>query len=350
MATNKKAEVKPTIDDYWWLKKTCNPNDTKNETITVISNIYCLCDFTGIQIEDFEEAINIKPGSLRKILDDTEKEWNDNSTPIDKKDLPIINPSVVEKTSKYFKVSEETLRETAFSPNFYYYTFGQPTSLNVKEANEQNMKLILFIEKITLDCRNYAFNIIEFAKGDENHFEAFYTIEYSGNPSYKFKINKDKKGSIIIMIGSNSMMDKLIFQNNDIVYPMAFRMEEVLHESAERDHQFNKVTNIPTNVFNIMDSFLSGDPVRQEEAPEPSKGWRMPEGFNKTTKPTKVEFPQSKAVQQLNEKLVETVNTEYEDTVISANEDKENKDEAEEPVVEKQTMEEDGQKQPHSVG
>ena len=89
------------------------------------------------------------------------------------------------------------------------------------------MKLILFIEKITLDCRNYAFNITEFAKGDENHFGAFYTIEYNGNPAYRFKINKDGKGSIVIMIGSSSMMDKLIFANNDIVYPMAFRMEEV---------------------------------------------------------------------------------------------------------------------------
>lgn len=350
MATSKKAEAKLTIDDYWWLKRTDNPNDTKNETVTVISNIYCLCDFHGIKIEDYEEAINIKPGSLRKILDDTEKEWNDNSTPIDKKDLPIIDPSVVEKTSRYFKVSEETLRETAFSPNFYYYTFGQPTSLNVKEANEQNMKLILFIEKITLDCRNYVFNITEFAKGDENHFGAFYTIEYKGNPAYRFKINKDGKGSIVIMIGSNSMMDKLVFPNNDIVYPMAFRMEEVLHAAAIRDHQFNKVTNIPTNVFNIMDSFLSGEPIKKEEAPEPSTGWRMPEGFNKVKEPIKVELPKSKTVQELNNEVPETVIKKYDDTVKSASKDEEKKNEAEEPVVEKSFVEEDDKGQKHSVG
>ena len=146
------------------------------------------------------------------------------------------------------------------------------------------------------------------------------------------------------------MMDKLVFPNNDIVYPMAFRMEEVLHAAAERDHQFNKVTNIPTNVFNIMDSFLSGEPIKKEEAPEPSTGWRMPEGFNKVKDPIKVPNPQPKIVQRLNGMPAETIIVEYDNTVISAEEDKEKKDEAEEPVVEKSSVEEDDKGQKHSVG
>lgn len=329
MATNKKTETKPTIEDYWWLQTTKNPDGSKNETITVISNIYCLCDFKGIQLNDFEESINIKPGSLFKILNDTEATWNDDTTPISKQELPIIGDNVVEKASKYFFVSEETLREVPFSPDFYYYTFGQPTSLNVKEANEQNMKLILFIEKITLDCRNYTFNITQFEDGDANHFGAKYEITYINNPAYKFKIQKDQSGSIVILIGS-TMVDKLVFANNDIIYPMASRMEDVLHQAAVRDAQCKKVTRIPTNVFNVMDSFLAGEPIKEEKAPEPSKGWRMPEGFNET------KFEAPKTVQMPTSANVESAITEYaENKVVDKESEKTDTPDEEETVEEK---------------
>ena len=291
MATQKKPDLQPTIDEFWWLQKSCNPDGTKNEAITVISNIYCLCDLQKIDINDFEEEINIKPGSLNKILDDTQKEWNNNDRPISKQELPKIGDNVVEKASKYFNISEETLRETAFSPNFYYYTFGRPTSLNVQEANEENMKLILFIEKITLDCRNFSFNITQFRDGDANHFGAKYEITYINNPMYKFKIEKDDSGAIIIMIG-NTMVDKLIFESNDIVYPVAFRMENILHEAAVRDAQCKKVTRIPSNVFSVMDSFLSNQPLKKEDIPKQEYIKSM-EDFKEVKHEEKIENPVS---------------------------------------------------------
>ena len=268
MATAKKQDSKLAPEDFWWLQNTKNPNDTVNETVTVINNIYCLCDFRGIKLEDFEESINIKPGSLKKILDDTEKEWNDNSTPIEKKELPKIGDNVVEKASEYFYVTEETLRSTALSPDFYYYTFGQPTSLNVQEANAENMKLILFIEKITLDCKNYVFNIEMFEEGDVNHFGAKYEIAYLQEPKYRFKINRDNIGSIYIEVGTGSIVDKLSFRSNHIIFPLLDRMENTLHEAAVRDAECKNrlVTNIPKNVFTVMDGFLGFSTPKKEDA------------------------------------------------------------------------------------
>jgi hypothetical protein len=157
MATNtKKKEVFDPVkvnEDYWWLRSNKNPDGSVNDTITIISNIYCLADFMGMSINDVEKECGEKPGYFRNVLSSIEHEWNDNSQPFSKKILPEIPEEVVEKASKLFYVTVDTLKKTSLSPDFYYYTYGQPTSLNVQEANNENMKLVLFIEKIILDCK-----------------------------------------------------------------------------------------------------------------------------------------------------------------------------------------------------
>ena len=260
MATQKKAvEVKQTIENFWWLQRTDNPDESKNPSITAISNIYCLADFFGMDLSEVEEKCGAKPGYFKKFLDDTEKTWNDDTTPISKQTHPEISHEIVEKASKLFYITEETLYNTALSPNFYYYTFGKPTSLNVKEANDENMKLVLFIEKINLDCQNFIFNIASCVGGDPNHFGAKYELEPADKENgldYRFKVHKDSNdGSIGIVVG-NVVNGTLVFYKGDLVYPLAERMENVLYAAAERDAHCKKVTQIPTNVLGIMGDFL----------------------------------------------------------------------------------------------
>ena len=261
MATNtKKKEVfDPTKvnEDYWWLRSNKNPDGSINDTITIISNIYCLADFMGMSINDVEKECGEKPGYFRNVLSSIEHEWNDNSQPFSKKILPEIPEEVIEKSSKLFYVTVDTLKKTSLSPDFYYYTYGQPTSLNVQEANNENMKLVLFIEKIILDCQSYQFNIVSFKDGDPNHFGARYEIADVKNKFYSFKIYKDDSGSIAIVI-CNQVGGSLVFHNkeSDIIYPLADRMENVLHAAAVRDANCKKVIDIPHGVFDVMDSFL----------------------------------------------------------------------------------------------
>lgn len=244
------------LEDFWWLERTCNPDNTKNETINIISNIYCLADFRKININDVEEYLGIERGTFKKILDNTIEEWNNDHLPVSKQNLPIINNSIVEAASEFFTVTEETLRNETFSLNFYYYTYGKPTSINIEEANKENMTLILFIEKMNLDCRNNAFNITSFQDGGENHIGARYDITYVNNSNFKFKIHKNEAGEIMIIVGSG-IMDKLIFGPKDIVYPIANRMENVIYEAAVRDSKCKKVATIPNSLLTVMDDFIT---------------------------------------------------------------------------------------------
>ena len=264
----KTVEQKPAAEDFWWLLNTCNPDKTPNPTVIAISNIYCLADFMGKKLDVVEQKIGAKQGQLKKILDETEKTWNDNSVPLSQKKLPEIPEELVENASKFFYVTPETLTTTPLSPDFYYYTFGQPTSLNVREANNENMKLVLFIEKLALDVINYVFNIASFQDGDVNHFGAKYELVNVENKEYTFKVQRDaKSGTIIIMI-DNMVGGTLVFEQGDVAYPIANRMEHVLHSAAVRDAQCKKVTTIPKDVFNIMDSFLSNSAKAKVDIPE----------------------------------------------------------------------------------
>ena len=119
------------------------------------------------------------------------------------------------------------------------------------------MKLILFIEKIATDCRNYTFNVVRFTDGDPNHFGAKYDLE-SVDGTFSFSVSKNEIGSIVIVIG-NVVGGALSFGKGDIVYPIAERMENIIHDSAARDAKCKKIAYISSDVLNIMSSSLNSD-------------------------------------------------------------------------------------------
>lgn len=251
---------------FWWLSDTTNPDGTINPTITAISNIYCLTDFYGTTIEETEEKyFNVPVGYLKKILTKTENVWNDNSKPLSKKDLPVLPDDILEKATKLFRVTKETLQKTPFSPLFYCYSYGQDLSPAIKTANDENMKLILFIEKIATDCINYTINVVKFKQGDADHFGAEYELSSLDN-KFRFKLMKNI-GEITIIIG-NIVGGTLSFTQSDLIYPIINRLERLLYESAVRDSKQQKVAQITSGCLNIMQNFLGIDSDNSEKNEE----------------------------------------------------------------------------------